>query len=294
MRAIERVSATGVLISSKRDVTNQRLFSQSDSEANTGLMIIAQISDTHLLDPATSGPKAQRRLADLRATVAHLKALDPQPDIVVHTGDVSQNATHAEYILAREALDALDVPVLPIVGNRDRRRPFLDVFGEWIGLTPDSDFVQYAFCGGPVRLVAADTLLIENRVGDFCDRRLKMLEDLLDADASQPTVVILHHPPTDVPALRNPLQFISPDAARLLRDVIERNRQILRIFGGHTHRADTVAVGDTLLSTSPSIATELREDTYPRPRETQPVYQIHRILADGSVTSRSEFVANSQ
>lgn len=257
-------------------------------------MIIAQISDTHLLDPAVDGLDAQRRLADLRATVAHLKALDPQPDIVVHTGDVSQNATHAEYDLARAALDALEVPVLPIVGNRDRRRPFLEVFGEWIGLTPDSDFVQYAFCGGPVRLVAADTLLIENRVGDFCDQRRAMLEGLLSADSDRPTVLILHHPPTDVPALRNPLQFISPDAARLLRDVIQRNTQILRIFGGHTHRADTVAVGDTLLSTSPSIATELREDTYPHSRETQPVYQVHHILADGSVTSRSEIVPISQ
>lgn len=257
-------------------------------------MIIAQISDTHLLDPAVDGLNAQRRLADLRATVAHLKALDPQPDIVVHTGDVSHNATHAEYELAREALDALDPPVLPIVGNRDRRRPFLDVFGDRIGLTPDADFVQYAFSGGPVRLVAADTLTTEKRVGDFCDQRRGMLEGLLSADSDRPTVLILHHPPTDVPALRNPLQFISPDAARLLRDVIQRNTQILQIFGGHTHRADTVAVGDIPLSTSPSIATELREDTYPQSREPQPVYQVHRILTDGTVTSRSEIVSTSR
>lgn len=257
-------------------------------------MIIAQISDTHLHDPATHGSEAQRRLADLRATVAHLKALDPQPDIVVHTGDVSHNATHAEYVLAREALDALDQPVLPIVGNRDRRGPFLDVFGDWIGLAPDSDFVQYAFYGGPVRLVAADTLTTETRVGDFCDPRRGMLEKLLHADKNQPTVLILHHPPTDVPALRNPLQFVSPDAAEMLRNVIQGNEQILRIFGGHTHRADTVSVGDVSLSTSPSIATELREDSYPQSREPQPVYQIHHILADGSVMSRSEIVAVSQ
>ncbi len=257
-------------------------------------MIIAQISDTHLHDPATHGLEARRRLADLQATVAHLKMLDPQPDIVIHTGDVSHNATHAEYDLAREALDALDQPVLPIVGNRDRRGPFLDVFGDWTGLTPESDFVQYAFNGGPVRLVAADTLTTETRVGDFCDPRRESLENLLDAEKNQPTILILHHPPTDVPALRNPLQFISPDAARMLRNVIQGNEQILRIFGGHTHRADMVYVGDVGLSTSPSIATELREDTYPQSREPQPVYQVHRILADGTVTSRSEIVTVSQ
>lgn len=257
-------------------------------------MIIAQISDTHLHDPAVFGQKAQPRLADFRATVAHLKALDPQPDVIVHTGDVSQDATHAEYELAREVLSTLDQPVLPIVGNRDRRNPFLNVFGEWIGLTPDSDFVQYAYNGGRVRLVAADTLTTETRVGDFCDRRREMLEDLLGANANQPTILILHHPPTDVPALRNPLQFVSPEAAGILCNVIQENRQILRVFGGHTHRADTVAVGDTLLSTSPSIATELREDTYPHSRKTQPVYQVHHILADGSITSRSEIVPISQ
>lgn len=253
-------------------------------------MIIAQISDTHLLDPEQEGQAAERRLADLKATVAHLKALDPKPDIVVHTGDVSHNATHAEYELARDVLSQLDVPVLPIVGNRDRRGPFLDVFGDWIGLSGESEFIQYAANGGAVRLVAADTLTTEKRVGDFCETRRDMLGELLDEGPDYPTVLILHHPPIEVPALRNPLQFISPDAAAMMREVIQANGQILRILGGHTHRADTMPVGPIPLSTSPSIATELREDDYPEKRLFLPVYQIHHVTSDGTVTSHSEIV----
>jgi 3',5'-cyclic AMP phosphodiesterase CpdA len=47
-------------------------------------MIIAQISDTHI---ALDTPDADRRIRDFALTVADINALDPAPDVIVHTGD---------------------------------------------------------------------------------------------------------------------------------------------------------------------------------------------------------------
>jgi 3',5'-cyclic-AMP phosphodiesterase len=51
-------------------------------------MIIAQISDTHL---AVDTPDADRRSHELALTIADINALDPAPDLIVHTGDIVHN-----------------------------------------------------------------------------------------------------------------------------------------------------------------------------------------------------------
>ena len=53
-------------------------------------MIIAQISDTHL---TLDTPDADRRMYDFASTIADINALDPAPDVIVHTGDIVHNGS---------------------------------------------------------------------------------------------------------------------------------------------------------------------------------------------------------
>jgi 3',5'-cyclic AMP phosphodiesterase CpdA len=55
-------------------------------------MIIAQISDTHLM---LDTPDADRRMHDFASTIADINALDPAPDVIVHTGDIAHNGRAA-------------------------------------------------------------------------------------------------------------------------------------------------------------------------------------------------------
>ena len=52
------------------------------------IMIIAQISDTHI---ALDTPDAEQRIGDFERTIADINALDPAPDVIVHTGDIVHN-----------------------------------------------------------------------------------------------------------------------------------------------------------------------------------------------------------
>src|SRR5258707_10219798 len=60
-------------------------------------MIIAQISDTHL---ALDTPDANQRIRDFALTVVDINALDPAPDVIVHTGDIVHNGRQDEYAQA--------------------------------------------------------------------------------------------------------------------------------------------------------------------------------------------------
>lgn len=220
-------------------------------------MIIAQISDTHV----QTGPEAvPGRLEDLRRTVEAINTLRPRPVAVVHTGDVAHHATIEEYRAARALLDRLEPPLYAIVGNRDRRAPFRAAFASAGYLDGESPFIQYAIDLGGLRLVATDTFNDESGLGGFCRARAAGLERMLSERPGVPALVIAHHPPVEVPSLkaRNPLQFHDPAEASAFVDCIRRAPTVAGVVAGHIHRAETVSIAHTRLSTVTSVATDLR------------------------------------
>ena len=52
-------------------------------------MIIAQITDTHLAAANAADPVFRARAENLRECIADINGLDPMPDAVIHTGDMT-------------------------------------------------------------------------------------------------------------------------------------------------------------------------------------------------------------
>ena len=65
------------------------------------MISIAQISDTHLMCPVKVGETdiVKQRINNLKRCVDSINNLDPQPDIIIHTGDITQNGTVEELSL---------------------------------------------------------------------------------------------------------------------------------------------------------------------------------------------------
>ena len=105
------------------------------------LMIIAQISDTHI---ALDTPDADRRLSDFARTIAHINALDPLPDVIVHTGDIVHNGRPDEYAESVAVLADARAPVYVLAGNKDDRASLRLAFSASGYLAPGSGFIQYA------------------------------------------------------------------------------------------------------------------------------------------------------
>src|SRR5579864_5239345 len=82
------------------------------------VMIIAHISDTHL---ALDAADADRRTHDFARTIANINALDPAPDLIVHSGDIVHNGRMEEYAQAAAVLAQARAPVYVLPGNKDDR-----------------------------------------------------------------------------------------------------------------------------------------------------------------------------
>ena len=81
-------------------------------------MVIAQISDTHILARSSGDPVGASRADDLRRCIADINR--QAVDAVIHTGDSVQNGTADEYAHLRGILADLNAPLFITPGNRDR------------------------------------------------------------------------------------------------------------------------------------------------------------------------------
>jgi 3',5'-cyclic AMP phosphodiesterase CpdA len=233
-------------------------------------MIVAQISDTHIaLD-------ADERIRDFERTIADINALDPAPDVIVHTGDIVHNGRPDEYAEAVRILAKARAPVYVLAGNRDDRGNLRAAFSAAGYLSRDSAFIDYTIEDYPVRLIAVDTLSAANK-GDFCEERARRLTRMIDAETSKPIAVFTHHPPFEVMVGPDPINFEPLEAMSQLSQALRHSERVVAAFSGHVHRGTSGHVGSIPAIVVPCIATTLRKGEYPPHMKTQPVYYIHRF-----------------
>ncbi|MGB6536676.1 MAG: metallophosphoesterase [Xanthobacteraceae bacterium] len=237
-------------------------------------MIIAQISDTHLV---LDSPDADRRLRDLELAIVDINRLDPAPDAIVHTGDVVHNGRPDEYRLALGVLAKASAPVYVLAGNKDDRVNLRRAFAPRGYLAPDGEFINYAIDAFPIKLIALDTMHSGGNKGDFCAERAARLRDLIEDESAKPIAVFTHHPPFEVDVGPERIHFHSLEAMARLRETLQHRGRVVAVFSGHVHRAAAGYVGRIRATVTQCIATTLRRGEYPPPMHAHPVYHVHRF-----------------
>jgi 3',5'-cyclic-AMP phosphodiesterase len=256
-------------------------------------MIVAQLSDTHIVAPGAF-PGAPRGFGPvdtagfLARAVAEVNRLDPLPDVTVVTGDLVDRGEPAEYDHLRALLAPLAMPVFVIPGNHDARDPLRATFGG-DGYLPPHGFIQYVVEDYALRLVALDTLVPGRHHGEVCAERLAWLDDALAAAPERPTLVLMHHPPF-VTGIDYMDRYGLENSAALAA-VVARHPQVERIVCGHLHRAIDRRFAGTVAGTAPSTAHQIGLNLLPaaplRFSFEPPGYQLHMWRAESGLVSHT-------
>lgn len=256
-------------------------------------MIIAQISDLHV-QPA--GDKAYGIVDTnryLQTAVEQLNRLQPQPDLVVATGDLVDEGTEAEYAMLRELVAPLRAPLFFVMGNHDNRTAFRKVFPH-LPYVPVEGFVQYVLEDWPVRMIMLDTLVDGEGYGDMDAERLTWLASRLAENPHQPTVIFMHHPPfaTGLPGMdRLRCQGNEP-----LAQLIAQYPNVQRVACGHLHRSIQTLWAGTLGSVAPSVAHQvalkLVEDQPAAFVMEPPAFQVHLWHGETGLVTHTAFIGN--
>jgi len=236
-------------------------------------MIIAHISDTHI---TLRGDDADKRVADFQAVIDDINRLDPQPDVILHSGDIVHNGLPEEYAIAASTLAKARAPAFAMVGNKDDRANMVAAFSSAGYLRESSNFIDYAIDDYPVRIVVLDTLKPGSSKGTFCDERFANLSALIEGDTDKPVAVFMHHPPFEVSVGPDPQHFESHEMMTRMADALQVSGRVIGIFCGHVHRSNLGYVGNIPATIMTAVATPLRWGEYAGERKSRPVYQIHR------------------
>lgn len=251
-------------------------------------MVIAQISDTHILAKSSDDAAGASRAENLRRCIADINRQGV--DVVVHTGDSVHNGLAEEYAHLREILAELEAPLFLIPGNRDRQGVLRAALDHLSYLPRNGDFLHYVVEDFPIRLVALDSVAAGERKGVFCAQRLAWLEETLAREPDRPTILFMHHPPFDI-AEHYVGGYRRPQDAEDLAAVVGRHPQVQRLLCGHVHCFHREPWGGTVATTMPSVAVDLRKEV-DAAIEAAPLYLLHVASSDGGLVSQTRVVTH--
>ena len=216
-------------------------------------MLIAHITDTHIKLPSQLAYGRVDTAAMLARCVDHIRKLDPQPDLLVVTGDLVDRGLPQEYAYFQKLMRDVGVPMVVIAGNHDEREAMRAAFAA-DGYLPPSGFLHFCLEGTsyPLRIIGLDTLVPLQGGGALCAQRLAWLDSTLSEQPGQPTLVMMHHPPF-VTGIEH-MDQIGLVGREAFAQIVSRHPQIELILCGHLHRSIHTQVCGRRVLTCPSPA----------------------------------------
>ena len=205
-------------------------------------MRLIQITDCHL----QADPQARSRcgipLRQLEAVVAAVR--EAQPDVVIVTGDISNDGSVASYQHARQVFAALECPWFWFGGNHDQAAQMRDIHP-----------IQEVIDLGSWRLVMADTHAAGFAHGELGEARIARLVTRL-AEDERPTLLAMHHPPLAVGSAW--LDAIGLKNSEALWQALVPFAQVKAVLCGHIHQAFVgrrqLAQGEVMVYGCPATA----------------------------------------
>ena len=249
-------------------------------------MLIAHISDFHILPaPALCYGYSDTRAGLARAITA-IEAMQPRPDLVLATGDLVDEPSVEAYAALRAIMADLSIPFLLLPGNHDDRRMLAAAFPDHGYLPADGTPAHYVQDRGGVRIVAFDTAVPGKEFADPTPESLDWLEAALAAAPAAPTMMAVHHPPI-VTGLAF-MDAIQPPWPARLAAILAANPQVKLVACGHVHRLIDGVLGGARVASAGStahqfaFATDL--DSAPRLSGEPAMIRLH-LWHEDAVTS---------
>lgn len=249
-------------------------------------MLIAQITDCHVVAPGELVADRVDSAAALSAAVCRINELPTPPAIVVATGDLVNDERPDQYDRFQEIVAELDAPLVPLPGNHDDRGELRARFADVLPQGGPDDPIDHVLDLAGVRLVFLDTQVPGRVGGAIRQAQLSWLDGVLSEVPDSPTLVFQHHPPFETG-----IGFMDREAFEGGADytaLLQRHRHVAMVSCGHLHRTIVQRIAGTVACTWPStcVALDLGLGDAPVRYTDEPNgFVVHDVDAVGRVRS---------
>jgi Icc protein len=236
-------------------------------------VLLVQLSDSHLYAEASAKLLGMETRDSLQRVIEQVLQEQPQIDLVLGTGDLSQDGSEASYARFRDMTAQLPAPVRWLPGNHDEVPAMREAC---VG----RDLLEPLVDVGNWRVTLLDSSIPGAVPGYLNDGQLALLERALSEAPERHHLICLHHHPVPIGcAWMDPIGVRNPEA---LFAVLERFSQVRAVLWGHIHQEFDQPRGALRLLASPSTCVQFA----PGSQEFQvdssaPGYRWLRLFGDG-------------
>ncbi|MEZ2246771.1 3',5'-cyclic-AMP phosphodiesterase [Microcoleus sp.] len=247
-------------------------------------LLVAQITDTHLFAEPDRTWKGLSTAHTLKAVLEHLQQIQPQPDLLLLTGDLSQDETPESYELLASLISPLNIPAYWIPGNHDN---FL-VMQQILDKPPISPEKSWNL--GNWQFLLLSSVEAGCSGGRISPESLDWLDTELQQTGDRAVTIALHHHPLPIDCeimdgmmLHNADEFFA---------IVDRYSQIKIVLCGHIHQEFHQHRGSVTYLGTPSTCIQLLPKSSPIILDQiPPGFRLLELAIDGTWNTRVERVA---
>ncbi|WP_332765287.1 3',5'-cyclic-AMP phosphodiesterase [Pseudomonas koreensis] len=245
--------------------------------------LLVQLSDSHLFAEADGALLGMKTRESLQKVIDLVLEQQPQIDLLLATGDISQDGTLESYQAFRQMSAQIDAPARWIPGNHDEPMIMAEAAVQSTLLEPVVDI-------GNWRVTLLDSAVPGSVPGFLQDDQLQLLARSLSEAPERHHLVCFHHHPVSIGcAWMEPIGLRNPEA---FFDVLDRFPQVRAVLWGHVHQEIDRERNGVRLMASPSTCIQFEPGSVDfKVGEQAPGYRWLRLWPDGRLETGVERVS---
>lgn len=237
--------------------------------------LIVQITDPHLFADADGRLLGMNTRDSLDKVIDKVLLEQPQIDLLLITGDLTQDGSVASYQAFQRMSARIQAPTRWFAGNHDEPLVMEEV-------TRGTDLLEPVADIGAWRIILLNSAVPGSVPGYLAQRELELLERSLKEAPDRHHLICLHHHPISIDCKwMEPIGLRNADA---LFAIIDRYPQTRALLWGHIHQEIDQPRGGLRLLATPSTCIQFkpRSDDFALD-DLPPGYRWLRLLADGEI-----------
>ncbi len=246
---------------------------------------VAQLTDLHLFADPEKKMMGLATARSFQAVIAHLQQLEPQPDILLLTGDLSQDESPQSYEYLANVLRPLGIPTYWLPGNHD------DLLVMERILSQPPIYLNKSVQVGNWHFILLCSNVPGRVDGEVSATSLIWLEKQLKLAGDRHVALVMHHPPLAIGS--EWIDRLGLKNADALFAILDRYPQIKLMLCGHVHQSWDTKREQIRYFTTPSTCVQFlpKSIDFAIDPEAFPGYRLLTVYPDGGWETKVERVA---
>ena len=214
------------------------------------MTLILQLTDSHFCSRATDTMLGINTRQSFIDTLDSALARGRKPDLVLFTGDLSQDGSQESYHLLRESLKSLTCDVYCLPGNHDAANLMVD------HLTCESIHVQTRILLDHWQILCLNSTIPGSDGGRIDEPEIEKLVNMLEMEPDRYTLIAMHHHP--VPTGSHWMDKMQVQNTNALFSALKPFSRVQCIIFGHVHQELDTSIQEIRILGTPSTCFQFK------------------------------------